>query len=103
MITDGAPRNGKVRFETYRVVHGKGPGARIPTLPPFALGKGICIHCGQAISSAEIKKQARGESPHGVWRDRLYCIAAVRKQPKLDSKGQPARFKAALAQARSEL
>jgi len=93
VIIDGAPRNGKVRFETYRVVHGKGPEGEDPDFATVRLGKGICIHCGQAISSDEIKKQARGESAHGVWRDRLYCIAAVREQPKLDSKGQLVRFK----------
>lgn len=104
VITDGAPRNGKVRFETYRVVHGKGPEGEDPDFATVRLGKGICIHCGQAISSDEIKKQARGESPHGVWRDRLYCVAAVREQPKLDSKGKPMRFKsgASAGQVRTE-
>ncbi len=104
IVTDGSSKNGKVRFETYRVAHGKGPGGEDPDFATVRLGKGMCVHCGQAISSAEIKKQARGESPHGVWRDRLYCIAAVREQPKLDSKGQPARFKsgARAGQVRTE-
>ena len=93
VITDGSPRNGKVRFETYRVVHGKGPNGEDPNFATVRKAKGICVHCGQAISSDEIKKQARGESPHGIWRDRLYCIAAVREQPKLDAKGHPVRFK----------
>jgi putative DNA methylase len=93
MITDGSPRNGKVRFETYRVVRGKGPRGEDPNFATVRLGKGQCIHCGHAISSDEIKKQARGESPRGTWSDRLYCIAAVREQPKLDSKGKPVRFK----------
>ncbi len=104
VIADGSPKTGKVRFETYRVAHGRGPGGEDPDFATIRLGKGICVHCGQAISSDEIKKQARGESPHGVWRDRLYCVAAVREQPKLDSKGQPVRFKsgARAGQVRTE-
>ena len=48
-----------------------------------------CIHCGQAIESEEIKRQARGESTHGTWADRLYCVVGVREQPKLDKDGAP--------------
>lgn len=93
VVVDGKPRNGKVRFDTYRVVDGKGPNGEDPDFATVRLGKGMCIHCGQAISSDEIKKQARGESPHGRWRDRLYCVVAVREQPKLDPKGRPIYFK----------
>jgi putative DNA methylase len=95
LIPDGSRRNGKVRFETYRVTNGKGPNGEDPDFNTVQDGDGRCIHihCGQSISSDEIKKQARGESPHGIWRDRLYCVVAIREQPKLDSKGQPIRFK----------
>ncbi|NCO59721.1 DUF1156 domain-containing protein, partial [bacterium] len=49
--------------------------------------------CRQAIDADEIKAQARGESPVGTWQDRLYCVVAVRFQPKLDKKGNPQRYK----------
>jgi putative DNA methylase len=41
----------------------------------------------------EIKAQARGESPHGAWTDRLYAIAAVRLQPKVGKDGKVQRYK----------
>lgn len=93
IIPDGSSRNGKVRFETCKVVRGKGPNGEDPNFRTVRGGKGECIHCGQGISSDEIKSQARGESPHGTWCDRLYCVVAVRDEPVLDSKGQPMRFK----------
>ena len=55
-------------------------------------GVGQCVHCRQAIAGDEIKVQARGESPHGAWRDRLYAVHAVRLQPKIDAKGRPQRY-----------
>jgi adenine-specific DNA methylase len=56
-------------------------------------GKGFCVHCGQGIDAEEIKRQARGESPFGKWKDRLYAVAAVRYQPKLDKNGRIQRYK----------
>ena len=53
---------------------------------------GQCVHCRQAISAEEIKAQARGESPHGRWTDRLYSVAAVRLEPRLDQSGEPQRY-----------
>ena len=93
IIPDGSSKNGKVRFETHKVVRGKGPNGEDPNFRTVRGGKGECIHCGQGISSDEIKSQARVESPHGTWCDRLYCVVAVRDEPVLDSKGQPMRFK----------
>ncbi|MFP4037010.1 MAG: DUF1156 domain-containing protein, partial [Desulfobacteraceae bacterium] len=57
-----------------------------------ARGMGTCLHCKQAVDADEIKAQARGESPTGKWKDRLYCVVAVRHQPKLDKKGNPQRY-----------
>jgi adenine-specific DNA methylase len=93
IIPDSRQQNGDVRFETYRVVKGKGPAGEDPDFATVNRGIGTCIHCRQAIDSEEIKAQARGESPRGKWQDRLYCVVAVRYQPKLDKKGQPQRFK----------
>ncbi|AVX21335.1 Adenine-specific DNA methylase, contains a Zn-ribbon domain [Carboxydocella sporoproducens DSM 16521] len=89
LITD----HGKVSFETYRVRNGKGPNGEDPNFATVKDGVGTCIHCRQAISAEEIKAQARGESPHGKWQDRLYCIVAVRYQPELDANGQPVRYR----------
>jgi len=93
IVTDGKTNNGSVRFETYRVTKGKGPKGEDPNFATVKRGVGQCIHCRQAIDADEIKKQARGESGHGKWQDRLYCVVAVRFQPKLDKHGQPLRFK----------
>ena len=80
-------------FQPYRILKGnKGPTARIPKATVSG-GVGTCVHCKQAISADEIKAQARGESPHGKWKDRLYCVVAVRYQPKLDKNGQPERYR----------
>ncbi|MHB8763288.1 MAG: DUF1156 domain-containing protein [Deferrisomatales bacterium] len=92
VVTDKAPRNGKVRFDTYRVAKGKGPNGEDPDAATVTRGVGQCVHCKQAISGDEIKAQARGESPLGQWVDRLYCVVAVRLEPKLDKKGQPQRY-----------
>jgi adenine-specific DNA methylase len=93
IVPDGRPRGGKVRFETYRVKGGRGPRGEDPNFATVSGGVGTCIHCRQAIPAEEIKAQARGESPHGRWRDRLYCVVAVRHQPKLDKNGRPQRYK----------
>jgi adenine-specific DNA methylase len=92
IVTDGKPRGGTVRFETYRVVRGRGPNGEDPEQATVNRGTGQCVHCRQAISGEEIKVQARGESPHGRWADRLYCVVAVRLEPQLDRNGQPQRY-----------
>lgn len=92
IIPDGRKRNGTIRFKTYRVRHGKGPRGEDPNLSTVSNAVGQCIHCKQAISAEEIKRQARGESQYGELEDRLYCIAAVRYQPKL-KRGQIYRYK----------
>jgi putative DNA methylase len=93
IIPDGKFQAGTVRFETFRVVKGKGPMGEDPDFATVNRGIGTCIHCRQAIDADEIKRQARGESGFGKWKDRLYCVVAVRFQPKLDKKGQPLRYK----------
>ena len=93
VITDGRKQNGKVWFEPYRAQGGRGPNGEDPNLSTVNGGVGTCIHCRQAIDAEEIKRQARGESEHGTWQDRLYCVVAVRVQPKLDKNGKPERFK----------
>jgi len=92
IITDGSKKNGKVKFETYRVKGNRGPNGEDPNFATVNKGVGICVHCHQAISAEEIKAQARGESPHGKWKDRLYAVVAVRYQPKLDKNGKPKRY-----------
>ncbi|HET9588488.1 MAG TPA: hypothetical protein VFO91_06835, partial [Anaerolineales bacterium] len=92
IVTDGRPRGGTVIFETYRVVGGCGPHGEDPNQATVSRGVGQCVHCRQAISGDEIKAQARGESPHGQWRDRLYCVVAVRMEPRLDRHGKPQRY-----------
>jgi len=82
-----------VRFETYRIKGNRGPHGEDPNFATVHDGVGLCVHCRQAISSEEIKAQARGESPSGKWQDRLYCVVAVRYQPKLDKDGKPERYK----------
>jgi putative DNA methylase len=93
VITDGRKRGGKVRFETYRVVGGRGPHGEDPDLATVNNAVGTCIHCHQSISGEDIEDQANGRSEHGRWSDRLYCIAAVRFEPKLDENGHPERYK----------
>jgi len=86
------PEDGKVRFETYRVRHGRGPNGEDPNAATVNRGTGQCVHCKQAIDGDEIKRQARGESPHGKWQDRRYAVVAVRFEPQLDSRGKPLRY-----------
>ncbi|MBN2372961.1 DUF1156 domain-containing protein, partial [bacterium] len=93
IIPDGSQRNGRVRFETYRVAGGKGPNGEDPNQATVADGEGICVHCKRPVPGDVIKAQARGESPHGKWKDRLYCVVAVRLEPKLDKNGEPVRYK----------
>lgn len=84
---EGQPGSRKVRFVPVRLRNGKGPNGEDPESGTVSKGTGRCIFCGQAIESEEIKRQARGESPHGTWTDELYCVVGVREQPKLDKKG----------------
>jgi len=92
IVTDGRKTSGKVWFEPYRIKDGRGPHGEDPDFATVTDGVGWCVHCHQAISADEIKAQARGESPHGKWQDRLYCVVAVRYQPKLDKNGKPQRY-----------
>jgi adenine-specific DNA methylase len=92
IVTDKRPRNDKVRFETYRLSGTRGPNGEDPEFATVNRGIGQCVHCRQAINAEEIKKQARGESNYGKWQDRLYCVVAVRFQPKLDKNGKPQRY-----------
>ncbi len=93
IVTDGKAEGGSVHFETYRVKNGRGPNGEDPGFATVNRGIGTCIHCRQAIDADEIKLQARGESEHGQWQDRLYCVVAIRFQPKLDKNGVPLRYK----------
>lgn len=93
IVPDGRQKGGKVRFKTYRIKDKRGPNGEDPNFATVNRGVGTCIHCRQAISADEIKAQARGESPYGKWHDRLYCVVAVRYQPKLDKNGKPQRYK----------
>ena len=84
---EGQTGNKKARFVPVRLRNGKGPNGEDPETGTISKGTGRCLFCGQAIESEEIKRQARGESPHGTWSDELYCVVGVREQPKLDKKG----------------
>lgn len=81
-----------VRFIPVRLVNGKGPNGENPEEGTVNKGTGRCLHCGQAIDSEEIKRQARGESDHGAWQDKLYCVVGVRLQPKKDKAGNILRY-----------
>ena len=85
---EGFSGNTKVRFIPTRLRNSKGPNGEDPEIGTVKLGTGTCIHCGQAIESEEIKRQARGESTFGTWADRLYCVVGVKEQPKLDKEGK---------------
>ncbi len=86
-------RNKTVSFRPYRVINGTGPNGEDPDTATVTRGVGQCVHCKQAIDGDEIKAQARGESAHGRWQDRLYVVVAVRLQPKLDKQGRVQRYK----------
>ena len=89
---EGFPGHKKVRFVPVRLKNGKGPNGEDPERGTVKGGVGTCIHCGQAIASDEIKRQACGESEYGTWSDDLYCVVAVRQQPKLDKDGNVMRY-----------
>lgn len=89
---EGFPGHKKVRFVPVRLKNGKGPHGEAPERGTVKDGVGTCIHCGQAIASDEIKRQACGESEYGTWSDDLYCVVAVRQQPKLDKDGNVMRY-----------
>lgn len=89
---EGFPGHKKVRFVPVRLKNGKGPHGEDPERGTVKGGVGTCIHCGQAIASDEIKRQACGESEYGTWSDDLYCVVAVRQQPKLDKDGNVMRY-----------
>ena len=77
---EGKTGHKTVRFIPTRLKNGKGPDGENPEHGTVHLGTGQCIHCGQAIESEEIKRQARGESQYGTWADRLYCVVGVREE-----------------------
>ena len=88
------PQGDSFTFRTYRVgANGKGPQGQDPESSTVNKGVGACVHCHQAIDSEEIKRQARGESHPGAWRDELYVIAANRYEPVLDKSGNVQRNK----------
>ncbi|TDO02846.1 MULTISPECIES: DUF1156 domain-containing protein [Halomonas] len=82
-----------VRFEPFEVTAGnRGPNGEDLDAGTVTRGVGQCVHCHQAISGDEIKRQARGESEHGKWQDILYAVVGVRIEPKLDKHGNLQRF-----------
>ncbi|MCO6441613.1 MAG: DUF1156 domain-containing protein [Nitrococcus mobilis] len=82
-----------VRFRPYRIEKGnRGPNGEDPNERTVTRGIGQCVHCQQAIDGDEVKRQARGESEHGRWQDRLYCVVAIRLEPKLDKHGRVQRY-----------
>lgn len=85
-------RDKTVSFRPYRVAKGQGPNGEDPNAATVTRGVGQCVHCKQAIDGDEIKAQARGDSAHGRWQDRLYTVVAVRLQPKLDKHGRVQRY-----------
>jgi adenine-specific DNA methylase len=88
-----AKADGSVSFRPYRIERGeRGPNGEDPNGWTVKQGVGQCVHCQQAIDGKEIKRQARGESEHGAWQDRLYCVVAVRLEPKLDKNGRVQRY-----------
>lgn len=93
IIPDGRAKKGRVSIRTYRVKNKLGPRGEDPDYATVSGGVGTCIHCRQAIPAEEIKAQARGESAHGTWQDRMLCVVADRHQPQLDCDGQPRIFR----------
>lgn len=82
-----------VRFEPFEVTSGnRGPNGEDLDAGTVSRGVGQCVHCHQAISGDEIKRQARGESELGKWKDVLYCVVGIRIEPKLDKHGKVQRF-----------
>lgn len=82
-----------VRFEPFEVTSGnRGPNGEDLDAGTVSRGVGQCVHCHQAISGDEIKRQARGESELGKWKDILFCVVGIRLEPKIDKHGQVQRF-----------
>jgi putative DNA methylase len=83
----------KVDIETYKITKALNQ-AQSTELDTGTVtdGRGTCVHCRQVIDGDEIKAQARGESSHGRMIDRLYCVVAVRFEPKLKSNGELDRY-----------
>lgn len=81
-----------VDFGVYEISGGRGPNGENPEDSSVTRGIGQCVHCRQAISGDEIKAQARGESRHGTWWDRVYAVHAARLEPKMDARGRPQRY-----------
>lgn len=81
-----------VIFAPYEVTNGRGPNGENPEASTVTRGVGQCVHCRQAIAGDEIKAQARGESRHGTWWDRVYAVHAARMEPKMDVHGRPQRY-----------
>lgn len=83
-----------VIFEPFRVGAGnRGPKGEDLDAGTVTRGVGQCVHCQQAISGDEIKRQARGESELGAWIDIPYCVVGIRLAPKLDKNGKVQRVK----------
>ncbi|WP_372609469.1 DUF1156 domain-containing protein [Halomonas sp.] len=82
-----------VRFEPFEITAGNhGLSGEDLDAGTVSRGVGQCVHCHQAISGDEIKRQARGESELGKWKDVLYCLVGIRLEPKLDNHGKVQRF-----------
>ncbi|WP_136067362.1 DUF1156 domain-containing protein [Modicisalibacter radicis] len=82
-----------VRFESFDVSSdNRGPNGENLDNGTVSRGVGQCVHCHQAISGDEIKRQARGESEFGQWQDVLYSVVGVRLEPKLDKHGKVQRY-----------
>jgi adenine-specific DNA methylase len=89
VVPDGG---GTANFEVYQATGDRGPNGEDPDGATVSGGVGQCVHCRQAIASDEIKAQARGESRHGTWWDRVYAVHAARFEPKMDAHGRPQRY-----------
>ncbi len=83
----------KVDIETYRITKAltKVQSAELDA-GTVTDGQGTCVHCRQVIDGDEIKSQARGESCYGRMIDRLFCVVAVRFEPKLKPNGELDRY-----------
>ncbi|KZC47699.1 hypothetical protein XM68_c11034 [Vibrio alginolyticus] len=73
--------NKTVSFSPYRVQNGVGPDGQNPEASTVKKGLGQCVHCHQAIDSNEVKSQAKSESVHGKWKERLFGVVAYRYEP----------------------
>jgi len=92
VLSNGEGSEAEYSFETYSAKGGIGPNGEDPDLGTCKRGVGQCVHCKQAISGDDIKAQARAESLQGEWKDSIYCIAALREQPKLNKNGVIQRY-----------